>query len=480
MARQDLSTFWLYRYRYVIGYSIIGILLAALLVFAGLYVPGGLSEFEKNSFILSASLSLQDPMSFLMVNLPYRVFQAGILNVFGVSDFTIKLPSLIIGLLSAIGLIVLLRRWFPPSIAVLASLIAIATGQFLLISQSGTPAILYIFWPLALLVLGTQVTRASKARFLWKTLFTVALALSLYTPFSIYVVFAIIFTILLHPHLRIAIRRIPRLRLVAVIALASVILLPLIWTIVRDPSVALTLVGWPETAPNILENIKLLATQYFVFWQPSATTILTPIFGLGSALLIALGLYRMILTRETTRSYLIISWIVCLTPVIIINPQFTPIIFLPAVLLLAAGLTSLIKYWYRLFPLNPYARIAGLLPIIVLVGALISSGVDRYVSGYHYAPTIAKNYSRDLSLLPQDTKTLLVQEDERAFFEAVASYRDELNVVTTAPKSQEFTATKLGRAAVKDTTVQVTSIRSNAFREEADRFYLYKPIPENV
>ncbi len=48
-------------------------------------------------------------------------------------------------------------------------------------------------------------------------------------------------------------------------------------------------------------------------------------------------------------------------PVILINPIFTSVTFVPIVLLLAAGLTSLIGYWYRLFPRNPYARVAGLI-----------------------------------------------------------------------------------------------------------------------
>ncbi|HRQ86905.1 MAG TPA: hypothetical protein PLY16_02230, partial [Candidatus Saccharibacteria bacterium] len=69
-------------------------------------------------------------------------------------------------------------------------------------------------------------------------------------------------------------------------------------------------------------------------------------------------------------------------PVLLLNPSFTTVSFLPSVLMLAAGLTSLIGYWYRLFPLNPYARVAGLIPIVVLVGTLIFSGLERYFYGY--------------------------------------------------------------------------------------------------
>ncbi|MCD8561606.1 hypothetical protein LRY29_00845 [Candidatus Saccharibacteria bacterium] len=200
---------------------------------------------------------------------------------------------------------------------------------------------------------------------------------------------------------------------------------------------------------------------------------MSPVFGLGSALLILLGLYRLIRTRETTRSYLIIGWIACLTPILLLNPAFTSVTFIPSVLMLAAGLTSLIGYWYRLFPLNPYARVAGLLPIIILVGALILTGLARYVYGYHYSPTVAPLFSKDLSLLPQDTTTLVVGSDERAFYEAVAEARDGLTV-TTAPEGDTFTATRAAQTDAK--SYRITRIVTNQYSNESDRFYVYERI----
>ena len=479
MARQDLSKFWLYRYRFLIGYAVIAILLASLLVFAGLYVPGGLSPQEQRAVITTASLDFSDPASLLVVNLPYHALQWVVLTLFGINDFTIKLPSLILGLASALGLIYLLRRWFPPSIAVLASLIAVTTGQFLLIAQSGSASVLYMFWPIMLLLLGTQVTRVKRARFFWKILFTITAALSLYTPLSIYALFAIVLTIILHPHLRIAIKRLSKLRLTVCLGIGLVLIAPLVYMIIRTPSEGIALLGLPtEWAPNWLaDNAQLLLTQYFLFWSPSATAVLTPVFGLGSMLLIALGLYRLIRTRETTRSYLTISWIACLIPILLLSPQYTTIVFLPSVLLLAAGLTSLISYWYRLFPYNPYARVAGLVPIVVLVGVLIGSGIDRYIFGYHYSPTIAASYTKDLRLLPRDTEVLVVSADEVPFYDAVATFRDTLTIRTNMPASaQKFVTTRDGRGSAPE-EVRVESIVTSPFRDEADRFYVYGPTP---
>lgn len=469
MATRDFSKYFLYRWRYVIGYGLIGLFLAGLLVFAGFYLPGGLSEAEMRSVVRAANLSLSDPASLAITNLPYYAFQALIFSVFGVSMFTIKLPSLILALLSAIGLILLLRRWFKPNIAVLASLIAISTGQFLFIAQSGTPSVLYIFWPIALLLLGTQITRWKKHRFLWKILFAITAGLSLYTPLSIYPLLAIVLAIALHPHLRSIIRRLSKVRLSIVTIIFGAIVAPLVWFCFANPQLAATLIGIPTNwPPDLGENAVSVLQQYFLYWKPSASELMTPVFGLGSALLIILGLYRLILTRETTRSYLIIFWIVCLIPVLLLNPLFTSVTFVPSVLMLAAGLTSLITYWYRLFPLNPYARVTGLVPIVLLVGVLLVTGIIRYGYGYHYSPTVAPLFSTDLALLPANS-TVVVSDDEYDFYSSVEKYNKDLTVKDTLSSPQAV----VSRAAWQNTEgYSVTRIITNPRSDSADRWYV--------
>lgn len=471
MATRDFSKYFLYRWRYVIGYTLIGLLLAGLLLFAGLFLPGGLSEAELTSTVRSASLSLSDPSSLAIQNLPYYALQAGIFSLFGVTIFTIKLPSLIIALLSAIGLVLLLRRWFKPNIAVLASLIAVTTGQFLFIAQSGTPSVLYIFWPIVLLLLGTQITRVKKLRFLWKILFVIVAALSLYSPLSIFPLLAIALAIALHPHLRNAVRRLRKSRVFIVSAIFLVLIAPLIWFITLSPALgSVLLIGNPTSwPPDLGTNMITVAKQYFLFWTPSSTTVMTPVFGLGSAILIALGMYRLIRTRETTRSYLIIFWIICILPILLINPNFMSVMFVPSVLVLAAGLTSLISYWYRLFPLNPYARIVGLIPIIILVSALVVSGLSRYVYGYHYSPEVAPLFSKDLALIPEDTKRIVVSESEQPFYTAVAKYRNDLQV-STKPGGDIFIVTNEARDEFKGYTIQ--RILTNDNKNDADRLYV--------
>lgn len=476
MATRDFTTYRLYRWRYIIGYSLIGLLLAGLLLFAGLAVPGGLTQDEIDSTVVSEAITPGVPESFAIPHLPYHLLQAASFSLFGITELSIKLPSLLLGLASAIGLIFLLRRWFRPNIAIMASLIAVATGQFLFISQLGSPGIMYVFWPIMLLLLGTQITRVNTLPWVWKILFAVTVALSLYSPLSIYILIAIGFTIALHPHLRTAVRKLPRMRVVVAAAAFAVLVAPLVWLMTLNPPLWRILVGLPDAWPNIIENIGQLASQYVLLWEPVAGTVMTPIFGLGTLLLIGIGIIRLFQTRATTRSYLIMSWLVLLTPVILISPDFVNVMFVPVVMLLAMGLTSLITYWYRLFPFNPYARVAGLIPLIVLVGALMISGIDRYFYGYYYSPSIVRSFNKDLQLLPADTTVLKVSQDERAFFSAVAKYRDDLTVTTETPASTSFVTTREARINNKD--YAITAITTNRYSRDADRYYTYQRIDE--
>jgi hypothetical protein len=198
---------------------------------------------------------------------------------------------------------------------------------------------------------------------------------------------------------------------------------------------------------------------------------MTPVFGLGSMLIIGFGVYKLIRTRESTQSYLIIVWLLCLIPILITNPRFTSVTFLPLVLLLATGLGSLLGNWYRLFPRNPYARIAGLIPLFILISVLVLTGLERYAYGYHYDPQTVPNFSNDLSLIPQDTKELVVSSKELPFYRVVQQYNHTF-VVTANPTLANYTATRDGN--YQFIGYKIDHIITTSTYDNSDRFYVYK------
>jgi hypothetical protein len=480
MGKTLITDFYLYRWRYAIGYTTVILAFVLLLLFAGLYVPGGLNDREMQNLATTAGINFREPESLTIINAPYYLFQKLFLVTLGVTTFTIKLPSLVVAFATGIGAVLLLRRWFRPNIAVLASTIMVTTGQFLFVAQSGTASISYILWAVWLLLAATMITSSSRHKRFWKVLFFIIMPLSLYTPLSIYLVLAIISAALLHPHVRHVLKRMSPTHLAGLGLISAVLIAPLAYLIYLRPQLGLQLLGVPEQwPPNFLVNAQELVQQYLNFIAPQSGSLMTPVLGLGSIALIFIGAWQLYKTRYTARSYTMTAWGILLVPILFINPTYTTITFVPFLLLLASGLNFLLRSWYKMFPRNPYARIAGLVPLVVLVSGLVVSGVDRYVYGYHYDPQTATSFSRDLTLFNYKVKgeyftQLVVTNKEKPFYDAVAKYNkgSKILVMTNVPAKGDFAATRDAHMSVK--TGAVTRIVTTGYSNEGDRFYIYK------
>lgn len=480
MAKLWFSKFTTYRHRYSIGYGLIVVFFIALLIVAGLFVPGGLSQGETDSFVQIAAMDLQDHATLAIPNMPFDVLQRISLEVFGPSTFAFKLPALIFAFITGIGAVLLLRRWFRPNIAVLATVIMITTGQFLYVAQSGTGGIAYIMWSVWLLLAATLITSSVRYKRFWKIAFFTIMPLSLYTPLSIYLVLAIFSAGILHPHVRYVLKRMPRPHLIALTVYSLLIVAPLGYLVARYPHLGLQLLGAPDTwPPDLWQNLKVLVQQYLNFINPQSGVLMTPVLGLGSIALILLGAWQLFTIRYTARSYTLTAWIVLLLPVLLINPSFTSITFVPLLLLLASGLSYLLRQWYDLFPLNPYARFVGIVPLAILVAGLVVTGTGRYFDGYRYDPDTANSFNRDIELYnahvnDKGISKLVVSKDEFKFYTALVKYDDKTPplVMTTTPANGEFAATRKAHDGVRD--ARITQIVTTDDSRNADRFYIYK------
>lgn len=425
------------------------------------------SVVKSNSINFSSLFNGSD-----ITNLPYHLLQQASIAIFGVTILSIKIPSIILAFLSAVGMTLLLRRWFKPSIGVLASLIAITTGQFLFIAQDGTPGVLYLFWSVCLLLIANLISYRKENRSILIIALCAVTALSLYTPLSIYVVLAMVVSALVHPRLRYMIKRLPKLPFTISLILFGLIIAPLCIALIRSPNLWLTLMGIPNHFPDLGANLVSLGGQFFGFSKPRGVTSLTPFFDLGSMLIIGIGLFQVLKTRVTAKNYVIIIWILCLIPAIVLNPTVTNITFIPLVLLLASGLSKLLGYWYNLFPRNPYARIGGLIPIVVLVSVLTFSGFSHFANGYEYDPSVVDNFSKDLKIMPKDTKTLVVTSEEMAFYKVVST-RNKTFKSVLSPVGDEKSFLVTNKANATFSGYEINRIITSSLENNSNRFYLY-------
>lgn len=482
---KQISEYTLYRLRYVIGYTLIAATIVTMIIVAGLFIPGGLSQNEMSSVVTSDALSFSlasfDPQT--VINLPYHLLQRLSIDALGVSIISIKLPSLLLGLLSSLGMLLLLRMWFSGNVGVLTTVLVITTGQFLFVAQSGTPSIVYIFGTIWLLVAALMISRRNRWSGVWKVVLFCMAALSLYTPLSLYILVALGSSALLHPHLRYIIRRLSKVKVFTAALCALVLLIPLGYALLLDPTVGLRLLGIPTQMPDFSANALQLLRQYFSFASPSSGLLMAPIYGLGSTILIILGLFRLFTTKYTARSYIITAWVVLLTPVLIVNPNYISVTFVPVILLMAMGITILLARWYRLFPRNPYARFAGLVPLAVLIGGMVFSGVDRYMYGYLYDPQTANNFSRDLQLANQElndgargSTAFIVGKGEADFYSVIAHRNEDASVATKlSPDVSHASTIVVSHEAKAAIDLPVPErIVTDETSHDADRFYVYK------
>lgn len=485
---RKISEYFLYQHRYAFGHLFITTTIFVMLVVAWLFVPGGLRVEELASSVQSGNLSLQHFQPQMIIDLPYHLLQRASFALLGVTTISIKLPSLILGIGTIVGLYIVLRHWFRESVTIPSVLIMVTMPLFLFMTQDGTPPIYFQFISIWILVLATFISWRRGPVMVWKILLCVAMGLACYTPLGIYLPLTLAIMGIAHPRVRTVIRRLSKPKLAAGIALGLAAIAPIIYASVHDRDVALTLLGIPTSRPDLQANIMAGVNQLFGFWEPLDGSILTPYYSFGMMALMLIGLYRLTQVRYTARSYVTWIWLLLLIPFVILSPEYLYVLYILAALFVLRGLSQLLVHgWYRIFPRNAYARIAGMVPVAILVLALMLSSVFRYVYSYTYSPPLVQSFSKDLQLLDREfakyhyTQVALVATPEEAdFYRLAARYNSQYRVVVSPEQASAAKTTIMTQASHRehDVTRSPTKIITNSLYAHSDRFYIYSDATE--
>ena len=472
-----------YRWRYILGYGVLVLLLISAIIIASLYSPGWLSRAEMESIAPITHFSLE---TLAVPNLPFRLLQTIIFSLFGVSIFTIKLPSIILAISTAIAIFFLLRRWFKPNVAILSMLIIVATGQYLFIAQSATANILYVLYSALILLFASLILQKAKHALFWKIGLTASLALSLYTPYFIYINIGLCIVALLHPHTRYhLLRKSQRLNWLISAVVFGILITPLVYLCVTHPELLKVLLGQNAFATiDLVAGLKTLLFSYFWISPIVANGQIIPILDYGALAIIILGGIVLFRQRHTARTYMIVAWMILTLPLLIIDPHLTTIMTIPLIILLSIGLEALLHEWYRLFPKNPYARGTGLVLTVLLVGVMVLSGIDQFTNGYRFMPAAAREFQSDITLVKTQINErpvrtlLLVAEHELPLYQTLATYAYptlEIHVSTTPEANTigNVIVTRDQLPAIKQGWTLQRIITNDRY-EHGDRLYLYK------
>ncbi len=478
MSKPALSKIFLYRYRFHIGFFLLAVAYITILFGLPLLAPNGLSESEMQSAAHSYALHADPILKGDLVNLPYRALQKLSIMLFGLNVYSVKLPSIIIGLFLGLLLILLLNRWFKTNVALLASILAVLSASFLFLAGSGTPLIMLVFWPTLLLWLGSKIQGVTKPKPLYCFIFAFALLASIFTPHLIYFATFVVLFALLHPHLRFTIKTLPTVPLILTLFIMLVGIAALCVAVFVNPSILPELLWAPNLSiSQFFTNIQTAFLPLFSWNTTLESQFLSPFVGLASIALAVIGLLSTAKGFFASRNSIATCLIIFTIFLAGLDPECAILILLPLSILIAHGFRYILDKWYNLFPDNPYARISATLPIGLFMGIMITGGITHFLFGYHYVPMVADEFNNDLTLVRNHLtsgETLYVTNDAISynFLKILEDSEHQFIVSDTIPEANQLPAEY---ATLGPTTIpgQLKTIITSSKSENSDRIYMY-------
>jgi hypothetical protein len=440
-----------YQLRYVLLYIVIGALLLGAIIAMPTLLGMRLSEAERASALLSMDYDLT------LVNFPYHLLQGLSIQLLGLTPLAIKLPSIILGVITATLLTLLLNRWFKNLAAFTTSALIVSSVAFLSLTSSGTPGILYMLFPVLMLWLGSQIID-EKPKMITVAALAVTTAVSLLIPYMIYFNVAMILLLVSHPHLRFSFRKVkPTVWMIAITMVAAVVA-PLVFLV---DSLDL----WALIGPNLdmAQNVTNAWWQMVGFGEPLSW------FALPVLALAVIGVYATFQEYHIARNHTVfVLLLVAILASLFFPPLFTITILLTAILV-GNGLGFLIRIWRRIFPKNIYATMVGLVPL----GAFCLLVAIGSISFFYIAPrTIASvHYSAhtDLQLLSENIESgdsLIITENAEFYARAFPD-----NAIV---ESANVGATRVISDRPLETSRRLERIVTNSSATASARFFIYR------
>lgn len=482
MKKLTISKLFLYKHRFGIGYAVLALAFLAIIIILPLVSPTGLSTAEMQSAVTSENLHFSNFTTGELADAPYHALQKISIDLFGLSAYAVKLPSIIIAALLGLLLVLLLNRWFKNNVAMLASIIAILSTPFLYLAGTGTPLIMLVFWPVLLLWLGSKIQGRNHPKPIYCFLFAFALLLALFTPYMIYLAIFIVLFAILNPHLRFTIKKLPKIPLIVTGVIILSGLAALGYGFFRHPDlVAQLFTATSFDGSQYLNNIKAGILPFF-FGNNSDSVFLSPMFGLAALALALVGLISTAKGFFASRNAIASCFIVFAVILSGFNPEAAVLLVIPFAILTAHGLRYILEKWYGLFPENPYARVFAIFPISLFLGIIIVSDLSHYIFGYRYNPAVADQFNNDLvliqeNLLDQPTTLLIAANTtEYNFYQLLKD--NNLTVASAIPNQPTGRLATLGKWPEK-INGELNTIITSPKSHNSDRIYVYTVKTEN-
>lgn len=382
---------WRTTYAMLFGY-IAFVLIAIFLLFFGLGKPRGLSLDELNAVNSAHSLSaiVENP-----INAPFKLLHL-ILNLFNVTDlYRLRAISAMLGLITITLFYLVMRSIFSVKTALLSTILALSSNWFLQYSRVAVPdiciALVLVTFPA--IVLWLQHTKHINWVFLIGILL---LALFLYVPSMCFVLPLAL--ILNRKQVQQLTQGLAKPLYTLGFFLLTILLLPLIRSIILIPSNLIELIGLPLSLQplELLKNVVMVPIAVFIYStkNPAYNLDSLPLLDIFSAILAILGILYT-LTRTELTTYRRIAWLL-LAYIILVGFAYSvatialwPFVFL----FISLGIHMLSAQWGNVFPLNPIAKSTGTTLIVLAVAFASVYNLNRYFIAWRSAPVTKDVYN---------------------------------------------------------------------------------------
>jgi|GEM_PF-2833046 len=475
----------LYRYRYAVGYTLFILFGVIMMTWQIRALGPGLAEPEKLSALASATWQWENwkEAGLQVVNLPYLLLQKASIAAFGLSAFSVRLPSITLGLATSALFFCLMRLMHRSHVALAASVLFAASSWYIAVGRLGAPLIMIPFVWVLLTYSFVRLIRLDDPPLAWAALGGLSAALALYTPYGMYGILSAALILGIHPEIRRRLGALTGQQVALALFIFIPMLVPLGWGLFKDTGQLWALSGLSSTIPSPADFVQNIGHAISaIAWKAPALPMLRlddlPLMSVGAIALLLAGVYRALRDWRSMRTQFILFSTLVIILLLGMNPkqQDFAVLVVPCYMLIASGITVLFREWYKLFPRNPYARSFGLIPIVVFLSFIVVYHYQRYFVAWANAPQTYHAYNTDLDLVRDQLGTrpnlaISVPEQEVAFYQVLVRKFPEASVSTT-PKPDQPLLVRQGLSTPAETTVSPVV---NEDTNDAIRFWLVLP-----
>lgn len=363
---------------------IVTILVGGLLLFRlGTLTPGvSQHELEAHNASRSYSQIVKNPLY-----APHKVMQRVFFSVIPNKVVALRLASVIVGAAFIYLFYYILSRWFDNWIAALGTTLFATSSWFLHVARSGTTTIMLLSL-IAAVGYGTWLRKKRRSYLALVGCVAVCIWL-LYTPGLI--LFVLLGAIWQRNQLRTFVDANPFMASAAGLCIVASIG-PLIYAISKDSSLAKQYIGLTTTS---FDSISVIV-QRFLFVpirlvirgpaDPSTNVGRMPLVDFFVSIMCVLGIYSYLLHLKLDRARalsggILLSWIL-IGLGLADNALLLPFVYLLA----SGGIAFMISHWFKVFPINPFARSLAIVIMSLAITATAYYNLSNYFVAWPQAP----------------------------------------------------------------------------------------------